>query len=175
MTGFGVAPAKAPQPEPQIVPQTPESDPNFLIAKQDVQAGIRRGANWFYWIAGLSVVNSVMAMAGTNGRFIVGLGVTDLIGSISRDLGTTGAMAGLIVNAFAVGVFVMLGVFANKHQKWAFIAGMALYTADAALLVAAQQWLSIAFHAWVLYSLWNGFSRIAENEELTQRFQLHTI
>ncbi len=165
MSGFGIAPAKT----------SPDADPNLLAARQQLQMGVRRGANWFYWIAGLSVVNSVMAMSGSNGRFIVGLGMTEIVDEIARDLGKTGTIAGLVVNVFAVGVFVMLGVFANKYHKWAFLAGMALYTLDGAILVMAQQWLSVAFHGWVLYWLYAGFKRVSEAEELTQRFQLHAV
>jgi hypothetical protein len=155
MAGFGVAPVKT---------QSVTDDPNLEIARQEVDAGIRRGANWFYWIAILSVVNSVIGLGGSNARFIVGLGMTDMAGA-----------ARSIVSAIAVGGVVSLGYFANKRQKWAFIAGMALYAADAAILISLQQWLSAAFHAFVLYLLWEGFKRIAEDEELARRFQLHAV
>ncbi|MFO1096162.1 MAG: hypothetical protein U0992_23080 [Planctomycetaceae bacterium] len=45
--------------EPTPVPSVP--DPNQpLVRELETQfAALQRGANWFYWIAGLSLVNSV--------------------------------------------------------------------------------------------------------------------
>src|SRR5437763_16327974 len=36
----------------------------------------RNGSNWFYWVAGLSLVNSISLHTGGNVFFVVGLGVT---------------------------------------------------------------------------------------------------
>ena len=52
---------------------------------------VKRGANWFYWIAGLSVVNSIMFIAGANFQFVVGLGVTQIINALA--LAMNGAAA----------------------------------------------------------------------------------
>src|SRR5436189_2962081 len=36
----------------------------------------RRGANWFYWVAGLSLVNSAVILGGGSLFFVIGLGAT---------------------------------------------------------------------------------------------------
>ena len=41
-------------------------------------ARLKSGASWFYWIAGLSLINSISAAAGSTWRFIVGLHYPDL-------------------------------------------------------------------------------------------------
>jgi hypothetical protein len=41
---------------------------------------------------------------------------------------------------------------------WAFIVGMVLYGLDALLTVLATYWLGVAFHAWVLFSLFVGLT-----------------
>ena len=41
-----------------------------------LDARVKLGANWFYWIAALSVVNSIIVMAQGDWSFIVGLGVS---------------------------------------------------------------------------------------------------
>ena len=53
----------------------PTLDPALL-------AQLKSGANWFYWIAGLSVVNSLIFAFGGHTSFIAGLGLTQLIDGI---------------------------------------------------------------------------------------------
>jgi hypothetical protein len=41
-----------------------------------LQAAGRRGTNWFYWVAGLSLLNSLLMHVGAQIHFLVGLGVS---------------------------------------------------------------------------------------------------
>src|SRR5574340_77246 len=47
--------------------------------RPDLMARHLNGANWFYWIAGLSVVNSVIVLFGGAWYFLVGLGATQFV------------------------------------------------------------------------------------------------
>ena len=49
---------------PELDPALPESSQHQEI--EEHLAGVHRGANWFYWIAGLSLVNSIIAVSGGN-------------------------------------------------------------------------------------------------------------
>src|SRR5687768_15737378 len=44
----------------------------------------RSGANWFYWVAGLSLVNSAIQHGGGDTYFVVGLGMTLVVDVISN-------------------------------------------------------------------------------------------
>ncbi len=112
---------------------------------------VKSGARWFFWLAGLSVVNSVMAASRGGVQFIFGLGITQLLDG--QDLGAIS----LALTVLVAGVFVLFGVFAQKRQPWAFIAGMILYTLDGLLLVLVSAWIPAAVHAYVLYRLFVGF------------------
>src|SRR5437868_5304346 len=46
----------------------------------------RSGANWFYWIAGLTALNSVLALSGSQTTFLSGLFVTQLIDAFGQNL-----------------------------------------------------------------------------------------
>ena len=48
---------------------------------------VKSSANWFYWIAGLSVVNSIVVHTGSSWSFIAGLGITQLIDAVGAKLG----------------------------------------------------------------------------------------
>ena len=46
---------------------------------------VKSGANWFYWIAALSLVNSIIVMANGQWSFILGLGVTEIENAANLD------------------------------------------------------------------------------------------
>ena len=58
---------------------------NFLAVREAVDAQMKKGANWFFWIAGLSVVNSVILLMEGDRHFVVGLGVTQLVNAIALE------------------------------------------------------------------------------------------
>src|ERR1700693_71646 len=79
---------------------------------------VKNGAGWFLAIAGLSILNSVLTMSGTNFHFIFGLGVTEIVDAIGRQSGSTGSALGLVVNVFIAGLFLLFWNFARKGEKW---------------------------------------------------------
>ena len=43
----------------------------------------RSGASWFYWIAGLSIVNSLVVHLQGQWAFVIGLGITQIIDAVA--------------------------------------------------------------------------------------------
>ena len=118
----------------------------------------RSGANWFFWIAGLSLLNSVMLHSGSNWSFIVGLGITQVIDAVALN-SATGPMAtaiALALDAFVAGFFVLFGVLARKRYIAAFVIGMVLYAADGLLFLMVEDWLSMGFHVLALVFIFRG-------------------
>jgi hypothetical protein len=127
------------------------------------------GARWFFWVAALSLINSVVILANGNWGFLAGLGITQIISGfalgMSEDLGV-----GVTVVAFALNLIVLLicvgfGIFAQKGHTWAFVVGMVLYAADGLIFLWVQDWLSLGFHAFVLYGMYRG---LAANRRLAE-------
>src|SRR5262249_3567191 len=56
----------------------------------------RRGGQWFYWIAGLSLINAVLAFSGQDWRFILGLGITQVVQELAEQSGGAGVKAGVV-------------------------------------------------------------------------------
>jgi hypothetical protein len=131
---------------------------------------LKLGANWFYWIAGFSVVNSVLMATGSNWGFIVGLGITQIISAFgaaaAKDLGSTATVIAFVFTLIAAGIFVLFGVFANKRYIWAFIVGMVLYALDGLLFLLIQDWLSIGFHVFALFCIYSGLKAYHKLREL---------
>ena len=117
---------------------------------------VTSGGSWFYWVAGLSLINSFAALSGGNWGFIFGLQITQEIDHFARETEGNAKAVAMVLDVITAGVLVLFGVFACKRHVWAFIVGMVLYGLDALLTVIAQYWLGVAFHAWVLFALFAG-------------------
>ncbi|HWX18423.1 MAG TPA: DUF4339 domain-containing protein [Candidatus Binatia bacterium] len=120
-------------------------------------AHVKSGASWFYVVAVLSLVNTITAFIGMPIRFIVGLGITQVIDEFGSTVDGGGKIVALLLDLLAAGVFVLFGIFANKAHKWAFIVGMVLFALDGLIFLLTQSWLGVAFHAFVLFCLFRGF------------------
>ena len=118
------------------------------------------GGDWFFWIAGFSVVNSLLSAFGAQIHFVIGLGTTELIDGLAhaggKGFGTTNVIA-LLLDLVAAGFYALFGFFARRGAKWAFLTGMILYLMDALLLLAFKDWLAVAFHAYALFRIFQGF------------------
>lgn len=45
----------------------------------ELETRLNSGAGWFYWIAGLSLLNSIIMLSGSDLYFVIGLGITQII------------------------------------------------------------------------------------------------
>lgn len=124
----------------------------------------RNGASWFFWIAGLSLVNSIILMVGGQWNFLIGLGITQVIDGIASAVATeAGIEAANIIKILAfvadmvvAGVFVTFGVLSMKRNKLSFIIGMILYALDGLIFLIVMDFLSIGFHLFALFGLYTG-------------------
>jgi hypothetical protein len=125
-----------------------------------LEASARAGANWFLWIAVLSIINTVMALARENFQFVCGLGITALVDQVAIQLRKSGDELAIVISGFIAGVFALFGVFGRKGMKWAFYAGMPFYALDGLLLLALGDILSAGFHVWALLGIFRGLKAL---------------
>jgi hypothetical protein len=137
--------------------------------KSLVLRALKGKASWFAMIAGLSAVNSILAMTGTSVRFIFGLGASQIVDSLAHQAGSPGYVLDLIINGIIAGVFVLFWNFARQGQKWAWYVGMAVYAVDGVLLLLFKDYLAIAFHAYALYRMSSGLKLLPMLERLDQQ------
>jgi hypothetical protein len=124
----------------------------------------RNGGAWFFWIAGLSLMNTIAITSGAimrpGARFglVVGLGTT----AVSDGLFYAQLYRPMLaygIDAVVLSLFVALGFFARKGMLWPFILGLVLYGLDALIYVflfGQPQLLYIGFHVFVLFRIWRG-------------------
>lgn len=135
---------------------------NITAPDPELPARIKRGANWFYWIAGLSLINSIAFVAGANFHFLAGLGLTEIADAVIEASIQQGGPAALKVVSIVFDLIVLIGFalcgyFANKYFQAAFIIGIAIYIFDAGIVLLLGDYFMAAFHAFALYGLIRGF------------------
>ncbi|MBI1348306.1 hypothetical protein GC163_18685 [bacterium] len=142
---------------------TPESAALSHIAGL-LQAG-DNGANWFFWIAGLSLVNTAIAHSGGSMQFVIGLGVTVIVDAIAQALIQEQPDLRVIASSIAIGFSVfcsiiscLFGWLSRKRIIPIFALGMFIYFLDGLIFVLCQDWFSAAFHGYALFSMWSGLS-----------------
>lgn len=130
--------------------------------KMKLERRFRNGANGFYWIAGLSVINSVLWMKGSTTTFLIGLGITQLVDGIaigvSEHMGPFVKYVAFAFDLLAALGFVAFGIFANRKQAWAFITGLILYGLDGLIFLLVMDWWSIGFHIFIILGIISGFA-----------------
>lgn len=138
--------------------------------KLKVEKQLQSGADWFFWIAGLSLINSAILFTGSEWGFIIGLGITQIIDAIglaiAEEMGVAGKIIAFIFDIVAAGVFVLFGVFARKRYKWAFVVGMVLYAMDGLIFLLVADFLSVGFHVFALFCIYGGFKAIKKLSEI---------
>jgi hypothetical protein len=129
-----------------------------------LQSQHKAGATWFHWIAGLSVINSLIVLLGSKWSFIVGLGITQLVDGIVMSVAQQAAtqsglflkVMGFVFNLLIAGLFVFFGLFAMRRRTGIYIVGMILYAFDGLIFLLVKDFLSIGFHIFALVCIYNG-------------------
>jgi len=124
---------------------------------EQIKKQLKSGASWFYWIAGLSLINTVLILRGSDMNFIIGLGITLIADFLAKEIGSLGIVIALIFDIVVAAIFVVFGYFAGKGNGWAFIVGMVFYTLDALVFLLAQDWLPFGFHLFALFCIYGGY------------------
>ena len=165
---------------PQPV-QPPAQDPTgemyrVQAAIADLVRRMKSGANNFYWIAALSVINSLMLQFGANSFFVVGLASTLFVDLVFMGIAEEMAGAtlivkiiGVVVSALVAGIFALFGFFANSGKRWAFLVGIAFYIIDTLLMLVFQEWMGLVFHILFLVGLFSGLSALNKLEKLAPK------
>lgn len=138
-----------------------------------VEATFRNGAGWFYWVAGLSLINSILFRTGTSFVFIFGLGLSQVIDAIAQiasedfpRIAVPLQAVSIILNVAILALFAALGWLARRRHAWAFVVGLAVYALDAIVLIVFEDYLGFVFHLWVFFSLLRGLQALRRLNKL---------
>lgn len=143
--------------DPNVNTDTGEKEPSSETLIQ-----LKTGANWFYWIAGLSLVNSAIFAFGGQVSFIAGLAVTQIIDAFADGMSGGNSLSAVKVIALVMDfivfiLFALIGYYANKAINAVFIGGMVLYIIDGLVWLLLDSFLAFGFHIFALIMIFRGF------------------
>jgi len=150
--------------------------PAFLLhqaasadAGAQVDRQVKSGANWFFWIAGMSIINSVAYRLGLEITFLIGLVGTIFIEGFGIGLSqewpnSAGLILGvtLVAEILVAGIFVVIGLLARQGLRWVFILGLILYAVDGIIWLAFGDWLPAVFHLLGLFGIFGGLRALGQ-------------
>ena len=135
----------------------------LLTELDQLEKKFNNGANWFYWVAALSLINSLIGVFGGEWSFIFGLGVTQFVDGIALaaaaefpDSVMIVKAAALVISLLILGAVAVLGWLSGKGITPVFVIGIVLYILDGLLFILVADWLSVAFHAFAAYQMISG-------------------
>lgn len=131
-------------------------------------AAIRNGAGWFYWVAGLSMINTMLTFFEANVNFMLGLGVTQIADALALEFDSTAVRSvALVFNLSVAFLIFYIGKKANERNKWAFILGMAILVLDTVLFFFFEDYFGLAFHIFAIVMIYTqGFNNLKKADEL---------
>ncbi len=128
--------------------------------RDQLETRAQAGARWFYWVAALSVLNSIIMLFNGSWGFLFGLSGTQFVDALAVGIAQEAGegiflikAVGFAVSAAVAGLFALIGRMALQGRTWAFALGTVFFSFDAFLSLVFQDYLGLAFHAWVLFSL----------------------
>lgn len=147
---------------------------DLIDTKLKLRSQMASSANWFFCIAVLSIVNTLLYLGRSNINFLAGLGVTQLsdvlFAPLARRIFSNSGMiievAPLLISVAVSGFFVVCGLATRKGDKRIFIIGMVFYGIDALIVLYFQNWLALGVHVLLLVTLYTGIKTIQKLEEL---------
>ncbi len=126
-----------------------EPDPELLEQ-------IHSSANWFYWIGGLSLINSIITHAGGRFGFFFGLAVCQVADAVLQHIESIGTVVAIAFDVLIAALFCLFGWLANKRMQWVFWVGMLFYTADGLISLLAQDYIGLVVHGIALFFIFKG-------------------
>ncbi|PKQ37269.1 MAG: hypothetical protein CVT59_08505 [Actinobacteria bacterium HGW-Actinobacteria-1] len=141
-----------------------ESIESDQVARFRQEALITSGANWFFWVAILSVVNSTVYVLGAKYSMLVGLSSSLMAVAYLGAFGGVGKVFAMLAALVIAGIFALFGVFARKRQKWAFLVGLILYAIDGGIFLAFGDVLPALFHLVAMVAIVAGYRALRHIE-----------
>ena len=124
-------------------------------ARHVTRTSVLHAADWFFWIAVLSAINSLIVYFYQTPNTPIALGLTQWVD------GTNGFNAPMSIAALAKDLliavaFAMFGLLARRGSDVAFIVGIFLYVIDSFLMLGMKDFFGFGIHLLVLFFLIKG-------------------
>jgi hypothetical protein len=140
---------------------------DLALSKEEIyknEEEVKKGASWFFWIAILSIINTIIVYLNGSLNFVIGLGITQIVDAFTIFYEPGGfnldKTTGLSINLLITSIFFLFGYYAKQKKTWAFIVGMVLYALDGLVFLPVQDYWGFGFHVFALFMIFKGFQAI---------------
>ena len=125
-------------------------------ARHVTRTSILHGANWFFWLAILSVINTLIVYQYQTPNTPIALAITQWLDGTSGGLSPTMSTRSLVINLLIAGALAVFGLLARRGSDLAFVLGIFLYAVDAMLAIGLRDVFGFGVHLIGLFFLFKG-------------------
>jgi len=125
-------------------------------ARHVTRTSVLHGADWFIWLAVLSVINSLIVYFYNTPNTPIALGITQWVDGTTTAFNSTMTMSALAINLLIAGALAMFGLLARRGSDIAFVVGIFVYVIDAFLMIGMKDFFGFGFHLLGLFFLVKG-------------------
>jgi hypothetical protein len=125
-------------------------------ARHVTRTSVLHGADWFFWLAILSMINSLIVYYYQIPNTPVALGLTQWLDGTSGAFNASMSSSELVTNILIALVLAAFGYLARRGNDIAFVLGMFLYLIDAFLLIGLRDFFGFGVHIIALFFLFKG-------------------
>jgi hypothetical protein len=120
------------------------------------RTSVIHGADWFFWIAILSVINSFIVYYYQTPNTPIALGVTQWVDGSASGFNSSMTAGGLVTNILIALVVAAFGLMARRGSDIAFVVGIFLYVIDSFLIIGMKDLFGFLVHLVALFFLAKG-------------------
>jgi hypothetical protein len=125
-------------------------------ARHVTRTSVLHGADWFFWLAILSVINSLIVFYYQIPNTPIALGLTQWLDGTSGAFNGSMSSSELVINLLIAGVLAAFGYLARRGSDIAFVLGMFVYLMDAFLMIGLRDFFGFGVHLIALFFLFKG-------------------
>jgi len=125
-------------------------------ARHVTRTSVLHGADWFLWLALLSVINSLLVYFYNTPNSPMALGITQWVDGTHGGIKAAMSTEALIMNVLIAGVLAVFGLLARRGSDLAFVVGIFLYAIDGMLVIGLRDFFAFGVHLVGLFFLTNG-------------------
>ncbi len=126
---------------------------------------IRNGGNWFFWVAALSLINTIAVAMESDWGFALGLQLIYIVGEGAGMMGEHGRWYALAINLLLAGGFFWSGAAGYSRKYLPYFLGLSLYAGDCFLSLLTLNIFAIGLHFVALYYMGKGLLAFLQAED----------
>jgi len=125
-------------------------------ARHVTRTSVLHAADWFFWLAILSVINSLIVYYYKVPNTPGALGITQWVDGTTSGINASMTTVSLVTNILIAGALAMFGLLARRGSDVAFVVGIFLYVIDAFLMIGMKDFFGFGVHLIALFFLVKG-------------------